>query len=222
MLVGLAALCAMLALPAFASATPAHLDKVPEGSFTAHGGHLQLSRASGEIYTGATTTGVGTFESTTTGRIQLTFHAVKNSIGVNCQTAGQPTGTILTTELTFHLVMLATNVPGILITGGPTPGEPGWGHHFADYNCGIFFPTVQWKGNGILGTITAPECGRRSSTATVSLEAIEAGVQKHTVYTGVNYRLESSISGGAYSQQAIATHATITFPGGERELICTH
>jgi hypothetical protein len=230
MLGALAALWAMLALPALASATPAHISPAPEGGFSIHGGASELSRVAGGSTTGTTTTGSGTFENTTTGKIKLTFHGVKSSIATNCETLGQPTGTVTTTELTFHLVMLAANTPGILITGNETTigvktaGEGPWGHHFFDYTCGVFIPTVQWRGNGLLGTITAPACGAASNTAKVKFEpnVKGSGVQKHSSYTGTNYDLESSIGEGAYSTSAIEAEATITFAGGAKPtLSCT-
>jgi hypothetical protein len=229
MLGALAALCAMLALPALASATPAHISPAPEVPFSIHGGASELSRVAGGGSTGTTTTGSGSFENTTTGKIKLTFHGVKSTIGTNCTSPGQPTGTVTTTELTFHLVMLAANTPGILITGNETTtgvktaGEGPWGHHFVDYACGIFIPTVQVRGNGVLGTITAPACGAASTTANVKFEPTVKGngVQKHSSYTGTNYGLESSIGEGAYSASAMEAEATITFGGAKPTLVCT-
>jgi hypothetical protein len=230
MLGALATLCAMLALPALASATPAHISPAPEAPFSIHGGASELSRVAGGGLTATTTTGTGAFENTTTGRISLMFHGMKSSIGTNCESAGQPTGTVTTTELTFHLVMLAANAPGILITGNQTTtgvktaDEGPWGHHFVDYTCGIFIPTIQVRGNGILGTFTAPACGAASSTAKIKFEPTVKGngVQKHSSYTGTNYDLESSIGEGAYSTTAREAELTITFGGGATPtLICT-
>jgi hypothetical protein len=230
MIGALAALSAMLLLPALASATPAHVSPQPVGNFSIHGGASEWSRVAGGGSTGTTTTGTGTFENTTTGKIKLTFHGVKSSIGTNCHQPGGPVGTVTTTELTFHLVMLAANTPGILITGNETTtgvktaGEGPWGHHFFDYTCGIFIPTVQWRGNGLLGTITAPACGAASNTAKVKFDPNVKGngVQKHSSYTGTNYSLESSIGEGAYSASAMEAEATITFSGGAKPtLSCT-
>jgi hypothetical protein len=216
MLGALAALCAMLALPAFASALPAHLSENP-GSFTVHGGASALSRVGGGGTNGTTTTGTGSFENTTTGTVSLVFHEVKSSIGTNCTSAGQPTGTVKTATLPFHLVMLATEKPGILLT--PPAGGGNWAH----YSCGIFIPTVQVTGNGILGTITSPSCGVKSNTATLSFKGTE-GVQEHLTYTGTTYDLHSTLSeGGATATSAMTAEATIKFGvGKEPSIICTH
>ena len=217
MLGALAALCAMLALPAFASALPAHLDSAPANAFTVHGGVSELSRVGGGGTTGTTTTGKGSFENTTTGTVKLTFHHVTAANTFNCTTSGQATGTVTTTELPFHLVMLATNKPGILIT-------PGANNHFATYNCGIFVGTIEVKGgNGILGTVKSPECGVSSTTATLDFNAT-GGVQEHLNYTGTEYTLKSSLNGSTPpAQSGMEAEATITFGGGEsRSIVCTH
>lgn len=222
----LAALCAMLALPALVSATPVHLNPAPEVTSTIFGGASELTRVGGGYTTADGTTGTAVFENTTTGRLKLTFHAVRSGIGTFCKSAGQPAATVTTTELTFHLVMLAANTPGILITGNKTVGTAGtegegpWGHHFFDYGCGIFIPTIQVRGNGLLGTITSPECGKKSITVTVSFKRAAVGVQQHTSYTGTTYGLESSIGGGAYSASAMEAEATIGV-SGTPELVCT-
>lgn len=229
MLGALAALCAMLALPALASATPAHVTPQPVGNATITGGHTELTRTGG-FTTGTSVTGSASFESTTTGQLQLLFHGVKSSIGSNCTNTGT-TGTVTTTPLTFHVIQ-TTNPetgkpePKLLITGGPTStpeteGEGTWGHHFADFSCGIFIPTVQVRGTGIIGTITAPACDTKSNTATVKFEQEAVGVQKHRVWTGNSYDLEASL-GGEYATAAMNAEATITFAGGATpELDCT-
>ena len=229
MLGALAALCAMLVLPAFAAATPAHVTPAPEGNATVAGGASALSRVAGGGTTGTKTAGTATFENSTTGKLKLTFTGVKSSIGTNCTNTGV-TGEVTTTELTFHIVMVDATTPAIIITGNKTVGTAGtegegpWGHHFVDFGCGIFIPTVQVRGNGVLGKITAPECGKKSNTATVKFEPTEkgSGIQKITSWTGTNYDLESSIGEGAYSTSAMEAEATITFAGVQTpELVCT-
>ena len=225
----LGALCAMLALPAIALATPAHVTPQPEGTLSIHGGASALSRVAGGGATGTTTKGFGSFESTTTGKLKFTFTGVKSSIGTNCTNTGV-TGEVTTTELTFHIVMLAANTPGVLITGNKTvgteqtAGEGPWGHHFVDFGCGIFLPTVQVRGNGFIGTITGPQCGKKSSTVTMRFEptGVGSGVQKHITYTGSNYDLESSFNGGPYTTSALEVEAVIAFAGPQTpELVCT-
>jgi hypothetical protein len=224
MISALAALCAMLALPAFASALPAHLDKTPE-AISISGGASALTRVGGGETTGTSVTGSGSFENTTTGKITLTFHGVKAHPGpFKCNSTGEPAETVMTTELPFHLIMLETNVPGILITPNTTvvDGKPVEGtKHFATLHCGIFVGTIVVKGTGIIGTITSPKCNESSTTATASFTSNGAGVQNHKNYTGKDYYLESSLGGGAFVQSAMQAHATINL-GVSSKLICTH
>lgn len=215
MLGALAALCALLALPAFASATPAHLSSAPE-TFTVAGGESELTRVAGGFTTGTGVEGTGSFESTTTGKITLTFHGVKAQGLFNCTSEKEPTGTVMTTELPFHLVMLGSKDPGILIT--PAPGAT---EHFATFNCGVFVGTIVVEGNGILGTITSPECGKSAKSATVVFASNGAGVQNQLTYTGTQYNLKSSVGGSEFSQSAMKATATINLGATERELVCT-
>lgn len=208
----LAALSAMLALPALASATPAHLSPVPEGNFALHGGAMELTRKAGGGYTATTLSGAGSFETTTTGTLTLTIHGTKNGASL-CTSAGQPTGTVTTTELPFHLVMLGTNQPGILIT-------PGSNEHF--FSCGSSF---EWGGNGLLGTIVQPECGEESGTMVLRFPG-SAGTQQHLIYTEGEYTLKSRMwflgVPGAWSQSAINAEATVWFGGGATpKIVCT-
>lgn len=207
----LVAVSAMLALPAYSSASPAHLDSTPEGGFTLHGGLSQLSRVGGGSMFSTTTTGTGFFENTTSGKVTLTFHHLTNSLGTTCTSAGKPAGTVTTTELPFHLIMLEST-PGILITS-----EEG---HFATFACGVFIPTVHVRGNGVLGTFTSPECGKQAATATLSFKGSE-GVQEHLTWTGQKFTRETSL-GGAFSESAITAESTIAIGGGQTAtFICT-
>lgn len=212
----------MLALPAFAAALPAHLDKVPADPFAIHGGASQLTRVEGAPISGKTVTGTGTFENTTTGTVTLTFTEVKAGGVFNCTSAGQAAGTVKTTELTFHLVMLGTEEPGILLTGGPTP-SPGAKEHFATFNCGIFVGTIVVEGKGILGTILEPDCGDPASNIASLDFSGAAGKQDHKTYTDDEYTLTSSLNGGPFLESAMDAEATITFGGGAKHsIICTH
>ncbi|HEX6152228.1 MAG TPA: hypothetical protein VFZ19_01780 [Solirubrobacterales bacterium] len=225
MLLALAAIsAAMLAVPAFASALPAHLSINP-GNFTLHGGASTLSRVEGGGTTGTTTTGTGKFENTTTGTVTLTFHGVKDPFGGSCNSAGQPAGTVVTTTLPFHLVMLGAHKPGILITAAA-------GNHFVSYTC-LFAPNIVVRGNpegegegnptgqgeGVLGEITSPTCGTASKEAKVKFIGAN-GIQTPTAYTNGHYTLISSINGGPFSASAMNAEATISF-GVNPTLICT-
>lgn len=214
----LATLCATLALPASALADPLHLHSSPE--LTVSGGSSTLSRVAGGNAVATSTTGTGSFENTTTGALHLTFHHLTTAgAPFNCTTPGQPTGTVTPPILPFHLVSLTNGEPGILITPALTLG--GVRDHFMDYNCGVFVGTVIWRGTGLLGTLTSPDCNGSSATVTLKFGG-SSGVQEHTYDgTDAHYGLESSVGGGAYSPSAINAEATITLAGGAHTLTCT-
>lgn len=197
---------ALFALPAVASATPAHIN-APE-AFTISGTEtVTLEQDDGlkvECHASTSVTGSGNFENTTTGTIQLLFHGCTSS-GINCNSEGQPSGTITTTVLPFHLVTLSGK-GGVLITSN--------NGHFATFNCTIFVKK-EVTGNGVLGTITSPECGKASKTAAISFAQGATGSQLHPTYTGTTYQLKSN---GTNSAQIAS--GQIHFPV-EKTLTCT-
>jgi hypothetical protein len=201
---------AMFALPAVASAEFAHVDKT--GAFTVSGGAGSLTRADASNFSSTGLTGSGSFTTTTTGKMALTFIGANfTPLGVHCQTKGKATGEIATTELEFHLITVTKNVPGVLITS--TAG------HFATYECAG--AEVKITGGGILGEITSPVCGGKSVQATVSFSSASAGTQKHTTWTSTTYDLESTVFGNKATSSVDIT-ATAKFTDGvARELICT-
>ncbi|HST68381.1 MAG TPA: hypothetical protein VLI94_01840 [Solirubrobacterales bacterium] len=219
MLLALAAVSALLALPAFASAAPVHVQTHAggnPGAFTVAGGASELVRSSGGGTKGETVSGNGTFENTTTGTVKLTFGKVKSETLGDCASTAEGhsratgPGTVTTTTLPFHLITTPTGNPAILITSNIG--------HFASFTCGGIGIGVTVNGNGIIGTITAPACGGTSTTATLSFTQA-GGIQNHKTYTGVSYNLTSTILGSA-SESGMTAHATVTF-GGARTLICT-
>jgi hypothetical protein len=210
----------MLAVPAMASAiTENHVTPLPVGEKHIDGvGSAVLSTASTKIECKGFT-GKATFENTTTGTMELTF-------GPECKiTEGAGTGSvcrnvtgsdsITTGTLPFHLATVAhtggATGPGVLVT-------PGGSETFATFNCIVFgFPVQQVvKGNGVIGTITAPKCNEVSPTATVSFTG-EKGVQTHKTLAGTD--TEYSLKKGEDSA-AQKAHGTITF-GGDHTLVCT-
>jgi len=179
---------ALFALPAVASATPAHISATE--NFTISGTETVTLEDDGgakvECHSGVS--GSGSFENTTTGTINLTFSGCTSS-GISCNSSGAAAGTIVTTALPFHLVMLAANSPGVLIT----PNAGGTGTHFATFNCTIFVKK-EVTGNGVLGTITSPACGVANKTATMSFaqDPAKTGSQLHPTYTGTTYQLKGN------------------------------
>ena len=205
---------AMLAVPALASAQTAHIDST--STFTVTGGASTLNETGGLTLTGTSIEGTGNFTSTTGGTLSLTFKGVTESIfGTKCGSTGQGhaenSGVVTTTALTFHLIMLATNKPGILIT--PNQGV------FAHFKCLSIEKTV--TGNGIIGTLTAPLCGESNSTATLKFRKSSNGHQEHKLYTGVSYDLHTNSSGNPTASMDIPGDSIIHFPEA-RKLTCTH
>src|SRR6476659_6092888 len=207
---------AMLAVPALASAQTAHID-VAE-SFTISGGKSTLNETGGLTISGTSISGSGKFTNTTTGTLQLTTHGVTESIfGTKCGSTAQghteSSGTVTSTELTFHLIMLATNKPGILLTPNATTGV------FKHFKCLGIEKTL--TGNGLILTITSPACGVASKTATASLRKSSNGHQEHKVYTGVTYHMYSNSSGNPTASYDIPENVTLTFANA-RKIECTH
>jgi hypothetical protein len=202
---------AMCAMPAVASANFNHLSA--GGAFIVHGPAGNFNTVEGKTIACKTTTGEGSFATTTTGIMKLVFHGcgtVVLGFTFNCTTAGLPTGTIETTQLGIHLVTIdnSDKSPGVLIT-------PAAGEQFAHVECAGQAQT--WTGNGIVGTVTSPNCGGTSNTATVDFNPLnnEHGKQEHRLVTGTSYGLLWSGIEAAFD-----THATFTFEGA-RTLVCT-
>lgn len=209
---------ALFALPPVASATPAHI--TPIGNFTVTKGASKetatLHTAGGEkVECHKGVTGSGSFENSTTGTLNLEFHDCTSS-GFTCTSHASEggtgiSGTISTTPLPLHLIMVEKSKPGVLLT----PNASGF---FAHFTCagGLVVRTV--TGNGIIGTITSPGCGVASSTATLKFEeSAVTGIQKHTTYTGTPYHLHS-VNG---TKAAETAEGQIHFSTGARTISCT-
>ncbi len=192
---------AMLVLPAVASAGTWHLEKVgggTPGTFTGTGGASELVTTSNLTLKSVTTTIHGEFETTTTGTITVTFHGMTGLFGIHCQTAGQPTGTVVTTKLTFHLVNLEPSPnpkkPGILITPNHTTGN------FAHFECGGIAQTL--AGNGVLGELVSPACGAKTTALEFKFQRsaiLGAGHQKWTQITTTGTFYDLTLGGSTAS-----------------------
>jgi hypothetical protein len=207
MLLAAVACVAMFALPAVASATTWHLDKTDTFSGTGPGGVL---KGGTEVKCTSTTVLNGKYETTTTGTVEFLFHGCTGPFGAACTTSGESSGTIRTTVLGLHNVVIG-GVPGVLLTPNAATGV------FAHFSC--FGIPVTVHGNGILGT-TNKKCGDKSSNATIDFNVV-GGAQQHTVSTGVTYGLTSTTGGGASTPSTEEAEGTITFAGGERTITCT-
>jgi hypothetical protein len=206
---------ALFALPAVAAATTAHLSAT--STFTVSKGAtetVELETTGGEkVQCHSGVSGKGSFVTTTTGNLELTFHGCTTTVPIfgtlNCSSSGAPTGTIVTTTLPFHLIskVSGSGTPGVLIT-------PAAGEHFATFVCGGIAER-KVTGNGVIGTITSPGCGVASLTATLKFEQGATGVQKHATHTGVTYGLKSNGTPAAQIAEG-----KITFPA-PRSITCT-
>ncbi|HET7418304.1 MAG TPA: hypothetical protein VFJ61_11835 [Solirubrobacterales bacterium] len=150
--------------------------------------NLAITGIGGATLNGATTitctssSGTANFTSTTTGTFTQTFLGCKEGFGVSCTSPGQASGTIVTTVLPFHLVTAVhtgtgATGPGILVT----PNESG---AFAHFTCGFISTTV--SGNGLVGTITKPECGKSSTSSTIQFSQTSNTVQTHKTVASID------------------------------------
>ena len=214
MLAAIVAAFAFTALPALASAEKMDLPANPH--FSVAGGPATLATTvEGETLAVEceSSTGTGEFDNERTGHLQLTFHGCADeTFGVPCTTPGSPEGTITTTELTFHLKEVeheGKEGHGVLIT--PHEG------HFATFECSFLFH-IEVTGNGIVGTITEPETGVLSNTATLKFSADGSNPhrQTHTTVVGdeTEYDLKTSVNGGPAETSAETAEGTLSFAGG--------
>lgn len=204
-----AASVAMFALPAVASAGEPEVHcpvNVACGAFTSHGGASTLSSGSLTV-TCTSNTGSGNFATKKTGTFQLTFHGCKDSaFGSNCNSTGQPAGTIKTNVMSFRNVYLThgTTVPGVTVEGANTTFTcfGGFSHHLVTGN--------------VLGTLTNPKCGGTAASLTLSFVATSHGVQQHKLVTGTGTP-HTLLDNGA----AAAMNATGTVTAGGKNMTVT-
>jgi hypothetical protein len=206
---------AILVVPSMASAAGWDIDPTPTEAkpltFTTSGGEAKLTSA--QTVTCAANTGSGKYTTATTGKVSLKFTGCKGPFFTTCTTAGQASGTIVTTELEFHNIMIENTVqlvggtPGILITPN--------GGHFASFTCSVIGININIavSGNGIIGDISSPKCAGSSKTATLNFESSATGVQKfmQEETAGTKYDLTSSENGGAPATASEDATGTITF-----------
>jgi len=226
MLLALAAVsAAVFAMPAVASAEdiPLHLNPTPAGNQAIDdvGANPTLTTTGGTKIECGSFSGNATFEAGgTTGHMTLTFGP--NGDGtVPCASSGfkcnsnpplAAAGTIITTELPFHLVTLPNKKPGVLVT--PNPTEP---RSFAHIECAGGLVKFTVEGNGVIGTITEPACEGTSNMATIDFNATGNGVQEHKKVEGTE--TEYTLKKGTENAAQDAT-GTLTLSGNSK-LECT-
>lgn len=197
---------AILILPASASASGPYFDP-PGNWFVTEGGTFVLA-AEGQPT--ITCTGpnqqAATFNegSSTAGESSLTLtncHRTTFGITSECRTTGSASGSIVLKPLPFQTVYTTagTSKPGILLT----------------------FPkvTIECKNlvsmeltGSLMGTVTAPECGKSSSKGTLSFTA--TGVKQNQMQitgTGTFYDLQLRTVSGAWNTAAVTTTTSLLF-----------
>ncbi len=198
---------ATVVLPTVASAQSWHLSQTTPFSVTGSGGSLTWT---GIVISCTSTTGVGSFSTTTEGKVSLVLHECRHPLFA-CTTPGQPSGTVAFSAK-FDAIMVATNKPGILLTPeGSTELTPGV-KLFWEMSC--FGPIY---GRGFIGTISLPSCGVASSVGTVSFASSVGGHQEDMVYTGNTFDLMT----GSHSTFSLNAVLSLAFPAS-RSMFCTH
>lgn len=196
---------AAFALPSGAQAEdiPLHLIPKPEKETVIKSSGVTKLNLGGFVALCESTVGNATWESSTTGTMNLTIKGCQFSLGGSCQPAEAK-------GLPFHLVTLPGSKPGILITA---PSQ-------------IWFklvcPTVAFNvgGNGLIGTIVSPGCFGESSSATIKFEGGESTKQKHTKVEGTETEYHLSLNEAGEPNASLETELTMTFEGKKR-LECT-
>jgi hypothetical protein len=203
----------MFALPAVASAESWNIDwnngdhkkALP---FTVAGSEPKLKTHTGDVVECSSVGGSGSYSTTTTGSIHLSFTGCRDAgTGVTCTSSGSASGTITTTALTFHNIYVThagTKGAAVLIT--PNAG------HFATFDCKIFGfgPTVKVGGTGVIGTVESCEPGKSFG---INFQESAPGTQTHTTPTNTlgHYDLTSSRDGAAPVTASQVGTGTVSF-----------
>jgi len=226
-LVGLAVAVALAVLPTAALATEVEFNKATEDNthFTVSGGEAVMILWGVENVICEKTTGTGEFAleggttKSKTGTINLTLTKCTTQLfGFNCTTTGQPTGTIQTQNLTFHLVAIEKGKPGILLTPNDNTGQ------FAKFTC--FSINVTIVGNGIIGHITAPACDKNSASMTIVFNKMgEEEEEEQSPLTidedeETEYTSEAVVGEEEAGKSIFINESTSTLTQGEALLTC--
>lgn len=173
MLAAVLAMLAFVALPAVASAEIEADYNEPH--FTLSGPGVTLTTEGVEASC-SSVTGTGELTGYQTGTLELVNHGCKAS-GTSCASPGASAGTIVISELIFHLVT-ATDVDGettrdgVLITPPAEAEETaGIGREFVSYTCAFGLVHMEAYGNGLVGEITSPETNKASTTISITLQS---------------------------------------------------
>jgi hypothetical protein len=193
---------AFLVPPAVSSAAEWDIDSETGAPpmFTTAGGATKLSSSGFGAFLPiecTTSTGIGKYTTQTTASLTLTFTGCSQG-GNSCTTSGQTAGTIKTTELVTHNIMIestaqvAGGTPGLLFT--PNSG------HVGTFACGS--STFVVGGNGIIGDIGSLKCGGGfQKTATVTFATSSSGNQryKQVETAGASFDLTATTNLGTFT-----------------------
>jgi hypothetical protein len=218
-----AALLIALAVPSFPAGAPA-------GEFAADcktgatceativGGAVALSGTTAETLSCTSVSGSAALTSgTSTGTANMTFHGCRETVTLFkffCSGVGQPSGTIATGSLPFHLIYLEeaqTGKKGALFT-----------------NVSMTFACSGFSNKTLtgshIGLLTNPNCGGFSPSHTLKFTHTSHGQQdfKQITGTGAIFDLISNNdAGGGYSTWGEESTKTLTYAGGnEVRLTC--
>jgi hypothetical protein len=140
---------------------------------------------------------------TSEGSLMMTgCHTTVFGFTINCTSEEKPKGQILIQSSVQHLVYLDENHTKI----GALATPPASGV-FTKFTCaGI--TTIEVKGNGVLGEVTAPKCGQTSKEGTVVARATGSTQEYRQIEeTGTFYELKAATSGKEF--QSVGTNWTI-------------
>jgi hypothetical protein len=210
MLLALAAVsAAMFSLPAAASAGAPEIEcgTVACGAFTAHGNTGTLASTNGLAVECTASTATGNYASKTIATIKFTFTGCRDEIfNVPCSNTAT-SGKVETTTVEIRNIYTTDNktTPGILIRPDVV--------HFATFTCGFKFEVT---GNGIIGSLTSPTCGKSATSYTLSFSQASKGHQTHKQITGTGTIFDLSTNGNTSSMSGTGT---VTF-GSSATLTC--
>jgi len=195
-------LLASIALTGLAAGSASALSIEPASTFQSTGSEVTWSTSAGNIYAckgGSSTT--GQFTSGTSGQMTLKMQGCGSSF-TTCTSPGQASGTIVTSTLGVKPVYLdaARTLHGLLLSP-PASGV------FAEFSCsGV--PRV-WTGS-LLGRITSPALGVKSTQHTLSFTESSAGQQTYQRVEGALFPLYRLKQGEA--TVAVTATQPLTFP----------
>jgi hypothetical protein len=129
-------------------------------------------------------------------------HTTVFGLTVNCTSEGKFKGQIFIQISVQHLVYLDESHTKI----GALATPPASGV-FTKFTCGSI-NTIEVKGNGVLGEVTAPKCGQSSREGTVVARATGSTQEYRQIEeTGTFYELKAATSGKEF--QSVGTNWTI-------------